>query len=1407
MARLPHANRAEAGSIIWVFLLGFASTLVSLVMIGSRWRRLFTTRSVHHTSSNLDTVTVDRVLVPVPVPASATANRPAPVDNDHGAAHPDQAGSGPVIRLTIPSMPSIGEMLRRARDFPIPVHATMGTRRLAIAGFAAVVLAIGLSPVGGTIATFVASLINPESTFQSGTVRLASDGAGSSAFSLPALLPGESVERVITVSQSGSLDSRLDLAILPDAASSNSPLVTDPTSGIQIIIDRCVAGAWATTTPVAAMPTPPPAGARFACVPATPSAVPSTQPVYRGPLVPRGITRPGTPTTTPVPIPVADRLRPGDEASLRIRASLPEQPWSGDRTDDTATAPGGNGSVAFEWRATGMNANLSGTPLATAPTSPVTRTPVPATPAGPAPTATSTASPTAIATATGVPSATMTASPTATQPAYAGYAAAFDGYGDDVLIGWAQPIGPLSGRPAWTFEAWVNPSDLTGPRTIYSEQDAYGADTLVIRLRRDAQPQVLEAGLRRNDTLTWFGIESPADIVTGTWTHVAVTFEVGSRLQLALNGTVRLADTNSTDGRLASLDSATVSTLARAGDGSPGYAGAIDEVRLWSVARAYDASNATYLQKLAGGEPRLLVHYPISAYASTDARGATLADQSGNGISGTLRGGVRWIPSRAPVDRPATPHSIGLSAATDTGASTSDGITKLNAVTVTGRASAGSTVALFDGSGTTAIATGTASSDNTFAIPVTLAAGDHSITGRATDSQSKSSGTSVARVITVDQTAPTTIVNLTFADEAGTPGPYRQGTVVTVTAVLAQNPTDLAPSLTLNLVSGTHIGGTLPSTVLTSADGTTYTGTLTIPAGNGTVLPSLVATDIAGNQIASSNVRLPNPTAYVGSDGTWSMDGTGYATVSVCGGATAAPPAQWIWSSTCSVAWQTHTFAKDFSVSGLLTAATLDLTIDNWASITINGDPVAWPYSSNQYEAYATLTPFDVTGKVRSGSNTISIYAEDYGGGSGVLARLTMTGVPGFVIDNTAPTVVLSYSDGGASNATGPYKSGDRVTVTASFTESNAISGTPTVTLAAGTYAGGTLPTVTLALSSWMTYTGTFTIPAGNGTVKASVSATDTAGNVLSASGVNGFTIDNTAPTVGEVQRQLVAETSSTWNAPRYTVTATDSVGIATVMLQTATSSTGPWTDSGTAVTQPFSGSIYVVSGPTISGTKWVRMSVKDAAGNESITDSVLVTVWNASSANAEWTTGGSAYFSGGWLVLTPSSGGQKGGGYFEPLVSTGGQVSVSFDLEVNGSADGMCVPFFSSASAFLTGDAGGSLGCQGMAGTFFVGIEEYGTDTIRIGTPSNGLYSETTVSGLVNTSNSIRITIILTPSGGSTLTDVRAQVGSANPVQMASRTMSGTLPSAGILVGFTAGTGGETAEHKIRNIVISGSN
>jgi hypothetical protein len=150
----------------------------------------------------------------------------------------------------------------------------------------------------------------------------------------------------------------------------------------------------------------------------------------------------------------------------------------------------------------------------------------------------------------------------------------------------------------------------------------------------------------------------------------------------------------------------------------------------------------------------------------------------------------------------------------------------------------------------------------------------------------------------------------------------------------------------------------------------------------------------------------------------------------------------------------------------------------------------------------------------------------------------------------------------------------------------------------------------------------------------------------------------------------------------------------------------------------------------------------------------------------------------------------------------------VSFDLAVSGDADGVCVPFFSDASAFATVYSGGSpLGCKGMAGTFFVGIQEYGADSVQFGKLPNTLVKETGISGLANTANAVRVTIKLTPSGGSTtLVEVLAQIGSATPNGVASQTMTGTLPTGGTLVGMTAATGGLSAEHKVRRIVISGS-
>jgi hypothetical protein len=1067
-----------------------------------------------------------------------------------GNDRPDR--SAIVLRLTI----------AHGRDAVVPVRGrqilALSLPPIRVLAFLFVVVLVAFTtPIDGTSALLSVSAENPVNAVQANTVRLAMDAGDAPAFTIPALLPGESVDRVIGVRSTGTGDARVELAVVPETSSA---FVADGASGLALSVDRCTNGVWATTTPVTGVPTPPPAGALLACV-ATPGAVPSVNAVYRGPIVPRGVTAPGAPTSTPVPIPLLDRLGAGDRADVRVRVSLPEEP--------AGVAPSSNrqGGVAFEWRATGLGTNLNGTPLAGRPIAPVTATATAVVVVAPSATATSTAIPTS----TFVPTSTATASATATVPAYAGYALAFDGMSDAVRVGWTQAVGPVSGRSAWTVEAWVNPADLTVARVIYAESSSMG-DTLAIRLAPGSGGAArLEVGLRHGGALEWTGADLPQGaVVAGAWSHLGASFTEGVRLDLAANG-LPVASVTSAAATTKPEIAATDAWLARPGATSTGtpFVGTLDEVRVWSVARTYAAADTTFVQQLAGGEPGLALHFPMSAYASTgaDARGLTIVDRSGNSVSGTIVGGARWVTSRAPVDRPAAPHSLRLTASSDLGASTTDGITKATMISVVGRAVAGSSVAVsIDGapigfalaSDNAAVAEFPASA--AFTIPTTVAAGTHSITAIATDAFGMASMASATATFVVDTTVPTAGA-ITLAD---TDGSTTDGIVRTA-----------MPVFTL--------------------DGTSDAG-------------------------------------YVGA---------GVATVQL-------------------------------QVAPGLGATT---------GFANNGQPAA------------------------------------QSGGASSFVATTL--------------------------ADGPYT--------------------------------------------------------------ARVAVTDVAGNVAYTASVN-VTVDTTPPTVSEVQRQLIAETSSTWNAPRYTVTTTDATSVASVLLQIGASATGTFTDSGSLVTQPYSGNIFVVPGPTISGTQWVRMRVTDVVGNVATTSATMVTTWDASAQSIDWTVAGSASLSGGYLILTPNSGSLKGGAYFHPLVATSGQVSVSFDLEVNGSADGVCVPFFSEPSAFLTGDAGGSLGCMGMTeGTIFVGISEY-HHAIEIGTQRNGVATSTPAFGFANTTSLVRFTIILTPTGGSTLIDVQAQIGSGAPQRVATATLTGTLPGAGTLVGITGATGGLSASHMVRNIVVSGS-
>jgi len=164
----------------------------------------------------------------------------------------------------------------------------------------------------GTYAIFTVRTTNAGNTFRAGTVRLAgTPPSGAAIFAVPALLPGDSVEQPVFLQNTGSLD--FSYAMLVTARVSG-PLDQDPTDGLQLEVDRCVTGRWAT---------PAPASRTYVCLGETPNGGPTALPVYGGPVLNQVALTPGA-TPGPAPVPMGTPLAAGGTHYLLLRVSLPE---------------------------------------------------------------------------------------------------------------------------------------------------------------------------------------------------------------------------------------------------------------------------------------------------------------------------------------------------------------------------------------------------------------------------------------------------------------------------------------------------------------------------------------------------------------------------------------------------------------------------------------------------------------------------------------------------------------------------------------------------------------------------------------------------------------------------------------------------------------------------------------------------------------------------------------------------------------------------------------------------------------------------------------------------------------------------------------------------------------------------
>ncbi|MBM2885631.1 DUF4347 domain-containing protein [Chromobacterium phragmitis] len=525
-----------------------------------------------------------------------------------------------------------------------------------------------------------------------------------------------------------------------------------------------------------------------------------------------------------------------------------------------------------------------------------------------------------------------------------------------------------------------------------------------------------------------------------------------------------------------------------------------------------------------------------------------------------------------------TPTVSGLTDGTDTGSSSSDGITSNATPTVTGSAEAGSTVTIYvDGvSAGTATASGTGAWS--YAFSNAIASGSHAITAMAT-SGSVNSSVSTAYTVVIDTTAPSapTVTGLTAATDTGSSSSSSDG-------ITSDNTPTVQGTAEANSTVTVYVDGTAVGT--TTADNTGawfYNVSSSLADGNHNIRAT--ATDTAGNvsgQATAYSVTIdtatPTTPAISGlttatdtgsshsdgitSDNTPTLQGTAPANSTVTvyidgfqvGTTTANGSGVWSYNLSTSLPNGNHgarVTATDAAGNVSALSAAYSITIDTTAPNVPTGLALsaATDTGSSHSDGITDNNQPTITGSAEANS-TVTVYVDGTAlgtataNGSGVWSynlsspladgnhsiRATATDAAGNVsgqssgynitIDTTAPNApavsgLTSASDTGSSHSDG-ITDNNQPTITGSA-EANS-----TVTV----YVDGTAVGTTTANGSgaW-SYNLNSPLADGNHSIRAT--ATDTAGNVSGQSSGYNITVDTTAPQVQSFTASNTLNTSA----------------------------------------------------------------------------------------------------------------------------------------------------------------------------------------------------------------------------------------------------------------------------------------
>ncbi|QDW47974.1 hypothetical protein FFI89_032165 [Bradyrhizobium sp. KBS0727] len=532
----------------------------------------------------------------------------------------------------------------------------------------------------------------------------------------------------------------------------------------------------------------------------------------------------------------------------------------------------------------------------------------------------------------------------------------------------------------------------------------------------------------------------------------------------------------------------------------------------------------------------------------------------------------------------AAPSAPDMTAATDTGSSSTDNITSNTTPVFTGSgAEVGATVTLFDTNGTTVLGTAIADASGNWSITSSaLTSGNHTLTAKQTDIAGNTSAASAGLGVTIDTTAAApSAPDMTAATDTGTSSTDNITNVTT--PVFTGSGAEVGATVTLFDTNGTTVLGS----AIADASGNWSITSSALTSGNHTLTAK--QTDIAGNpSVASAGLGVTIDT-------------------------TAAAPS-----------------APD------LTAAT-DTGTSNTDNITSNTTPV---FTGSGAEVGATVTLFDTNGTtvlgtaiadasgnwsitssaLTSGNHTLTAKQTDIAGNTSVAsAGLTVT------IDTSAPTESLAITSvSGSSSPT------DK-TITVSGSNSPLAAGDK---IQISTDGSTWTDVVQNTLRSWsfadsVTHTGTFTYRTRVVDTAANVGATAIQAILVAYNGgtvtvgASSALVAEFTGTGGNLQLTPSAAITGTVNAisvasgpvaitgsDSVTTTAGDAIDLTATGAPLANPAnlnvnlTGPITGaaSGIAVTQNAYGSITVTtSGPVIGQAGRGILALQSATGVGSI--------------------------------------------------------------------------------------------------------------------------------------------------------------------------------------------------------------